>query len=86
MAIRHIIKGIINRFKNKPTLFLLLTPLVFIWAIPTLYTCSRLTGGSSLGGILPLGAMFIATVALLVDYGLVNFSKIKLFWIYLFIS
>ncbi len=81
MAIKHVIKGTINRFRNKPTLFLLLIPLVFIWAIPTLYNYSRLTGGSSLGGILPLGAMFIATIALVIDCSLVNFSKIKLFWI-----
>ncbi|WP_316841991.1 hypothetical protein [Pedobacter gandavensis] len=75
------IKGVINRFKNKPTLFLFLVPVVFIWGIPTLYNYSRLTGGSSLGGILPLGAMFIATIASLIDYGLVNFKKIKLLWI-----
>ncbi|SDJ48562.1 hypothetical protein SAMN04487898_10357 [Pedobacter sp. ok626] len=75
------IKGIKNRFKNRSTLFLFLVPVVFIWGIPTLYYYMGLTGGSSLGGILPLGAMFIAAIALWIEYGLVYFSKIKLLWI-----
>ncbi|MNY51071.1 hypothetical protein D3C86_1866320 [compost metagenome] len=37
-----------------------------------------LDGGASLGAILPMGAMFIAAIALWIDYGLVNYTKIKL--------
>lgn len=75
------INGLIKRFKTKPTPFLILVPLVFIFAIPEFVRCIGLTGGASLGAILPMGAMFIATIALWIDYGLVNYSKIKLVWI-----
>ena len=40
-----------------------------------------LDGGASLVAIIPIAAMFIAAFALWIDYGLVNFTKIKLLWI-----
>ena len=75
------IKGFINRFKTKPTPFLILGTITFVVGIPFLFYYTGLDGGASLGAILPMGAMFIATIALWIDYGLVNYSKIKLVWV-----
>jgi hypothetical protein len=75
------LEKVIQRFKSKPTLFLILCTITFICGVPGFIYAIGLPGGASLGAILPAGAMFIAAAALWIDHRLVNHSKIKLGWI-----
>ena len=74
-------KRLIDRFKNKPTIFLILCSLTLICGVPAFIYAIGLSGGASLGAMLPAGAMFIAAIALWIDHGLVNYSQIKLGWV-----
>jgi hypothetical protein len=74
-------KSIINRFETKPTVFLILSTLTFVIGIPMMFYMMGLEGGASLIALLPMFAMAFAAIAFVIDFGLVNFSKLKLIWI-----
>ena len=72
---------VVRRFRTKPTVFLILAALAFIIGIPLTLYGMGLDGGGSLFAILPIARMFIGAIALWIDYGLVNYTKIRLLWI-----
>lgn len=65
--------ALLNRFKTKPTFFLIVAPIILIGAIPTFFYTINLNGGESMYGFIVIGFFGLAIFALIFDYILVKF-------------